>query len=705
MGKRFTIAAVAALALLLAGIVFAVIRLYRTSPEEPSAAALAPAGWSVLKAVPSDANAVLVFDGSAKAARILADSSGFVRGFVDPENPALVRFLSSVGRKRIAVSLHNSGSLVPLVAVETPEDSLAREMALKAGLKVLYSNGFLLASRSETFLKASVRHMEEETSILGARRLQELVRTVSGPAVLFLSHSQAGKLVQVYGSTASRQYASFVKDLSPWSAWSVQEMEKEQINLKGTALPGEAPASFLSAFAGTGAERPEFPEVLPYYTCRALSLPVTDPAATLAARRKFEDGNGRLTPYNKALKAREGRPLSPEEWFMSLQPREVVRASFRGADGILRVALLLRSAKDLKLGAETPNPYKGCLATLLGDSFAVNDTLCAAVGSRWSVFADLPTIRSFTDKSFLEYSLKNRLSDASVDVPGGIVSYTSLSDAPERAGELLSAALSTPLTDFVRGAGYAPAFVSLDLEAEYPTLKVSVYTRALKGSKVQVLERDTTVVVPTGLFPVTNYTTGQTNYLYQNAHKSICLNDEKGKGVWGIPFKEDLCGRVQSIDYYNNKKIQFLFCAGDKLYLLDRLGHWVNGFPAKLPKSVLLGPDAYDFTGAGGYTVMVLHTDNSLERYNLHGRKPEGWKGIRAPETVKNLPELLEVRGKRYWVVRTSVRTLIYPFEGGENLIREEGGKMIKPDAVLKTISKGVSAECYDGRTRDFKLN
>ena len=102
---------------------------------------------------------------------------------------------------------------------------------------------------------------------------------------------------------------------------------------------------------------------------------------------------------------------------------------------------------------------------------------------------------------------------------------------------------------------------------------------------------------------------------------------------------------------------------------------------------------------------MVLHTDNSLERYNLHGRKPEGWKGIRAPETVKNLPELLEVRGKRYWVVRTSVRTLIYPFEGGENLIREEGGKMIKPDAVLKTISKGVSAECYDGRTRDFKLN
>ena len=236
-------------------------------------------------------------------------------------------------------------------------------------------------------------------------------------------------------------------------------------------------------------------------------------------------------------------------------------------------------------------------------------------------------------------------------------------------------------------------------------MHIQLDTRALKGTKVQVLERDTTVVVPTGLFPVTNYTTGQTNYLYQNAHLSICLNDENNKGVWGIPFKDPLCGRVQSIDYYNNKKIQFLFCAGDKLYLLDRLGHWVNGFPVSLGKPVLLGPDAYDFTGAGGYTVMVLHKDNTLERYNLHGRKPEGWKGIRAPETVKNLPELIETRGKRYWAVRTSIQTLIYPFEGGEPLYKAEGGRMLKPDTPLTPVPKGVSATCYDGKTRDIKLN
>ena len=707
MGKRSTIVAVVALAILLAGIVLAVVRLYRPAPGSPDAAASAPAGWSVLKAIPSDANAVFVFDGSAKAARILADSTGFVQGLVSPDNPSFVRFLGTVSRNRLAVSLHNSGSLVPLVAVQLEQeaDSLLLDAAAKAGLKTQQKNGFLVASRSETFVNAAVRHLEEESSILGARHLQDLVKFVSGPAVLFFSHAQAGKLVQTYAGTAYRQRAGFVKDLTQWSAWSVQDMDKDHIVLKGTALPGESSGSYFLAYAGSPVAQAEFPDVLPYYTGTAISLPVQDADAFLASRRSFEDGLGRLVKYNKALKAKEGRPLSPEDWFRTIQPKEVVKATFRGEDGVLREAILVRSARDLKLGEESPNPYRGCMATLLGSAFAVTDTVCASVNSRWSVYSDLSTVRQFTEKGFLSYSLKNRLADASVELPEGFVCYTSFSDAPEQVTRVFSAPLAAPLENFVRGAGFAPSSASLDLSGERPQMRLQLDKRALKGTKVQVLERDTTVVVPTGLFPVLNYTTGKTNYLYQNAQKSICLNDEDGKGVWGIPFKENLCGRVQNIDYYNNKKIQFLFCAGNKLYLLDRLGHWVKDFPAQLPKTVLLGPDAYDFTGAGGYTVMVLHTDNSLERYNLHGQKPEGWLGIKAPETVKNLPELLESKGKRYWAVRTSVRTLIYPFEGGETLTREEGGKMIKPDADLKPTSKGIQAECYDGRVRDFKLN
>ena len=703
MAKRSTIAAVVIVAVLLAGIAVAVTKLYTQVPGEDEVVS-APTGWTILRAVPSDAAAVLVFDGSAKAARILADSTGLLQGIVAPGNDAFMAFVQSLGRRKMAVSLHNSGTLVPLVAAQIqPTDTLARQLAAKAGLKTLEKDGHLLASRSETFVNASARHLEEGLSILGTRRLQDLVSHVSGQAVLLVSHAHAPKLLQSYAGKDFRK-ESFVKDLTAWSAWTIQEAGKDQLVLKGLALPGEASASFFGAFAGTSAQVAEFPEAVPYYTATAVAVPIPDVDAYLASRRKLEDGQGQLAQFNKLLKAKAGRSLSPEEWFRNLQPKELVRISFF-EKGEHQEALLVKSARDLKMGSGASNGYRGVLAQVAGEDFAVTDTICASLGGKWSVFASAPAVEALQDASVKEYNLKNRLADASVSLPAGFVAYSSLTDAPDLPERLLVKELATPLKEFAVGAGFAPAIATLDLSEDLPSMRVRVSTHTLKSNKVQVMERDTTVNVPTGPYTVYNYFTKKNNQLYQNSSLSICLNDENGKGVWGIPFKEPLCGRVHDVDFYKNGKIQFLFAAGDKLYLLDRLGHWVNGFPVKLPKEVLLGPDVYDFTGAGGYTVMVLHKDNSLERYNLHGQKPDGWKGIHAPETVKNLPELIEVNGKNYWVVRTSVRTLVYPFAGGEPLVKEEGNKMLRPDAQLKITSKGISGECFDGRTRDFKLN
>lgn len=704
MAKRSTIVSLVAVALLLAGIAVAIVKLYSDTPSRDNdySASLSD-DWTLLRAVPSDAAAVLVLDGSSAASRILADSSGILKGILAPKNPELMAFLQAIGRKEMAVSLHNSGSLVPLVVARVEqEDTLARKMAAQAGLRTLWKEGFLMASRSETFVGAAARHLEEGHTLLGTRRLQDLVGHLSGHAILLLSHAHADKLLQVYAGKPY-QKASFVKGLTAWSGWELQE-EKDRILLKGRALEGEGWESYFAAFKGASASEPEFPEVVPYYTATALSVPVGDTEAYLASRRKEEDGKGRLGMFGKELKTKAGRALSPEEWFRSLQARELVKVSFYTGEK-LREALLVRSARDLKLGTESPNPYRGCLAVVAGEAFSAVDTVCASIGNRWSVYADVPTIRALQDKSIGEYPLKSRLSDASVSLPSGFVAYASLTDAGDLPSSLFSASLAAPLKEFALGAGFAPAYASLNLSEELPEMRISLQSKTLKGNKVQVQERDTTVVIPAGPFPVTNFQTKKTNYLYQNSHLSICLQDENRKDVWGIPFKEAFCGRVQDVDYYKNGKIQFLFAAGDKLYLLDRLGKWVSGFPVKLPKAVLLGPDVYDFTGAGGYTVMVLHKDNSLERYNLHGQKPEGWKGIRAPETVKDLPELIQVGGKDYWVVRTSIRTLVYPFAGGENLLTEEGGKMLRPDTRLKIGSKGVIGECYDGRTREYKLN
>ena len=703
MNRKWTIIAVTAIALMLAGIAWAVANLYRT--ETPKQAAV-NTEYPLLRAVPADAAAVFCFDGSSRARRFLADSTALLQAFLSPENPALMTYLSRVGEHRLVVSLHNSGSLVPLVASELASmDSTAlasrQALAAEAGLKTAVRDGLLLASRSETLLQSACRHLDEGSSVLETPGLSDLTGRVGGEAVAFLSARQVPKLLQVWSTARVRQHTDLVRSLADWTGLRLVSADEKHLVLEGTAVCPEKATSLLTAFSGFRMQPAAFAEALPYFTDYAVSVPAGDMDAYLASYRSFLDAKGKLSPYNKDLKDKGGRDMDPEQWARHFQVREVVRAAYQ-LDGIRQDILLLRTGRDLRSGS---NPYPGYLGRLMGPFFQVTDTVCVALPGHWAVLGTAASAGPFSDRKFLDYSLKERLADADLSISAGFAAYASVTDAPSLLGDLFAKEPAAALNAYVTGSAYAPGIATLDLSSGEGRLRVSLDKRSLKGNKVQVLERDTTVVIPTGPFPVLNSATGQTNSFYQNANLFLCLNDENGKGVWGVPFKQPICGAVEGIDYYANGKVQFLFAAGSSLYLIDRLGRFVGGFPVNLGKDVLLGPKAYDFTGAKGYTVMVLHKDNSLEMYNLHGQKPAGWKGIHAPETVKALPSLLEVGNQKYWVVRTSIRTLVYGVDGGDPLTRDEGGKMIRPDSQVTPTSRGtLTVDCYDGKTRDIKL-
>jgi hypothetical protein len=223
--------------------------------------------------------------------------------------------------------------------------------------------------------------------------------------------------------------------------------------------------------------------------------------------------------------------------------------------------------------------------------------------------------------------------------------------------------------------------------------------------KAPEYERDTVVVVPEGPFRVKNSGTGRMNLFYQNSNGAICLKEEDGKGIWGVPFGKPLCGTAHTVDYFANGKLQILFGSGSSIYMIDRLGRFVGGFPVDLGKEILLGPDVYDFNGTNAYNIMVLHKDRTIEMYNLKGQKPSSWKGINPGETIKGLPERIEVGGRTYWVVRTSKQTLIYPFVGGEPLTVFTGQQMIMPDSSIDVVDEAsVQVQCYDGRAKVVRL-
>ena len=296
------------------------------------------------------------------------------------------------------------------------------------------------------------------------------------------------------------------------------------------------------------------------------------------------------------------------------------------------------------------------------------------------------------------------LDDLFASEPASFMAYLSLTEDRGTLQNIFRSGVVNAISSLTDGSDYGGVFISAGQPKLPASLTLSVFSKEVKKSK-PVAEREVTVTVPKGPFKVKNSGTGKMNFFYQQDNMYLCLKEEGGKGLWGVPFSDPICGTAGTIDYYANGKLQILFGAGSKLYLIDRLGRFVTGFPVDLKKDILIGPAIYDFNGARRYNVLVLHKDNTIEMYNLKGQKPASWSGIRPSEIIRGLPERIIVGGNTFWVVRTSVQTLIYPFGGGQPLTAFQGDQMVLPDSEVKVVDgSAVELQCYDGRSRTVKL-
>lgn len=710
MNRKGLIISIAAVVLLAAGILYAVTRLY-SEPADPAGTVIRPAvmRFPVLAAVPSDAMAVFCFDGSRAAQRLLADSTGIFGALVTPDAAApLKRFIAEAGRFPVAVSLHNSGQPVPLFIADVRRADSLKTVGLaawadSAGLKssLLEEDGLLVATSSETLLGSARRHLSEGISVSDAQGLSEAVSEVTGGNVVLLRNDAAPRLCQAWLNAPYRKYATFLKRFARWTAFSISE--ESGLRLEGAGGAGDDAACFVNVLRNGPSGDIEGTKMLPSWTAEAYAIPTENGEAYVAARKRYADAQGGMDRFT--------RPV--DQFVKRFDVKEAVKASWNDADTTAQVLLIRCGRRSSQQKVVLDNAYAGIPAVLFGDLFALPyETANVSVGD-WLVIGGRSLVEAYANGQLPgPRTLKDHFSETSTSAWNqkniGFALYFSPDELPQAVPDIFRKPLATCIGAAKDPTRLMPVTLTAVKGTRDVALRLSV--RQVKANRSRTaasaeVARDTLVEVPAGPFQVRNSGTGKMNTFYQNSALSLCLNDENGKGMWGVPFKQRLCGRVEEIDYYNNGRIQFLFAAGDKLYLMDRLGRFVGGFPVSLGKAVRLGPDAYDFTGAHGYTAMVLHTDNTLELYDLHGRKANGWQGISAQETIKGLPELVEAGGKRYWIVRTSLQTSVYGFNGGEPLSKGEGNKMFRPDTEITVTSRGhLSGVCYDGKTREVKL-
>lgn len=745
MSRKSLIFCLAVLAVMILGTGVAVAVLYsgmdngnsRKSEEVPD-----QERYMLLPAVPADAAVAACFSDVEEA------MGGLLSGFDFPAALAdsiAAGHFKSIASSRMAVSMHYSGDLQTLYVFDAGKASQApsgdasaliafarsRNMSaeymdcssLQDEERSIAKRSVVIISDSEPLVKSSVRHLKNGVSIMDATGFATISSDVAGRNVVFFSNAHAKMLMS---GIFTKKYASrygFVADLAQWTAAGISKADASGVFASVSTVFEDDPSDFMSVFLKSGSSVSGISRMIPSYTASAVSLPLKNVDEYVSAYQSYMDYKQSLQSYRRNQRELESKVgLKPEDFVRRLGVKEVARVDFPVSDRLLSVNLIKVSKQDTLIFVGTENksfdtyvpsvhawPYNSFISSVFGKYFKLEDESCFTYMDGWIISGSMEAVSHYVKGYALEYTLQEYFADSGqkdmLATPSVMTAYYSLTAYPEGRKAIFNKKLFGALETMSGDADFCPAILSISNGKKGLEIGFRMPHLTLLKTKVPEFDRDTVVAVPEGPFRVKNSGTGRMNLFYQNQHGAICLQEEGGKGIWGVPFKGKLCGTAQTIDYYANGKLQILFGSGSGVYLIDRLGHYVNGFPVDLGKEILLGPDVYDFNGARAYNIMILHKDNTIEMYNLKGVRPSSWTTITAPETIKRLPERLEVGGKTFWVVRTSIQTLIYPFGGGNALTAFKGDQMIRPDSdVIVVDDSSVSVSCYDGQSRTVIL-
>lgn len=169
-------------------------------------------------------------------------------------------------------------------------------------------------------------------------------------------------------------------------------------------------------------------------------------------------------------------------------------------------------------------------------------------------------------------------------------------------------------------------------------------------------------------FAVVNHNTQEIEYIVQDKNNDIHLINPKGLELWSHKVDGLIVGDVTQIDYYNNRKLQYLFCTENNIYLIDRNGNNTACFPVRLPNKATSGVKYIDYDNPKDFRLFVACNDKNICLFDREGQRIQGWEMPPTEGVINRSLTHYVSKDKDYLVVSDEYRCYITDRRGNERV-------------------------------------
>jgi hypothetical protein len=136
---------------------------------------------------------------------------------------------------------------------------------------------------------------------------------------------------------------------------------------------------------------------------------------------------------------------------------------------------------------------------------------------------------------------------------------------------------------------------------------------------------------------------------FDNA-SNMYLIDVDGSLLWKVQLKEKPISKVFIVDYFNNKKNEYMFNTKSYIYLIDRTGKNIEDFPVKLDDASTAPMTVVDYANDKDYR-LIVPCGNKICNYLKNGCVNKGWTKVKTKSEIYKEITPLKFNGTDYFVV------------------------------------------------------
>lgn len=125
---------------------------------------------------------------------------------------------------------------------------------------------------------------------------------------------------------------------------------------------------------------------------------------------------------------------------------------------------------------------------------------------------------------------------------------------------------------------------------------------------------------------VTNHDDQSKEIVIQDEKLNLYLLSSSGRIIWKIKLDEPIQNKIYQVDAFKNGKLQYLFSTKNKIYLIDRLGNYLDRYPIILRSSATSPMSLFDYEGLKDYRIFIACEDKNIYVYNISGTLVKGWQ-------------------------------------------------------------------------------